>query len=112
MLIDQLTTEFEPEKYTDEYRTALLELIEAKRTGQETVTPTAKETPSNVTDLMAALQASIDRTKPRNETGVKKETAVKRETALKKDTGLKKDTIAKKPAAPRKKASPKVKKEA
>ncbi|MEH7254396.1 Ku protein [Neobacillus niacini] len=94
MLIDQLTTEFEPEKYTDEYRTALLELIESKRSGQETVTPAAKETASNVTDLMAALQASIDRTKPRKGTMIKKETA------------------AKKPAAPRKKAVSKIKKEA
>lgn len=64
LLIDQLTTTFEPEKYTDEYRTALLELIESKRTGQETVTAATKEVASNVTDLMAALQASIDRTKP------------------------------------------------
>jgi len=65
LLIDQLTTEFEPGKYIDEYRNALLELIEAKRTGQEVVTPAApKEAASNVTDLMAALQASIDRTKP------------------------------------------------
>jgi DNA end-binding protein Ku len=112
MLIDQLTTEFEPEKYTDEYRTALLELIEAKRTGQETVTPTAKETPSNVTDLMAALQASIDRTRPTKETAVRKEPALKTQTAEKKETTPKKESIAKKPAAPRKKAAPKVKKEA
>ncbi|MEH7500435.1 Ku protein [Neobacillus drentensis] len=82
LLIDQLTTEFEPEKYTDEYRTALLELIESKRSGQETVSAATKEVASNVTDLMAALQASIDRTKP------------------------------KKAAAPRKKAAPRVKKEA
>ncbi|MBT2695473.1 Ku protein [Bacillus sp. ISL-55] len=82
MLIDQLTTEFEPEKYKDDYRTALLELIEAKRTGKELVTPTEKEPVSNVTDLMAALQASIDRTKPEK----KKETAPaakKKKTAAK-----------------------------
>lgn len=66
LLIDQLTTDFEPAKYTDDYRTALLELIESKRTGEEVVTPTQKETKSNVTDLMAALQASIDKTKPAN----------------------------------------------
>ncbi|WP_419886876.1 Ku protein [Neobacillus niacini] len=112
MLIDQLTTEFEPEKYTDEYRSALLELIESKRTGQETVTPTAKETPSNVTDLMAALQASIDRTKPRSEGAGRKEPAIKKETAINKESAAKKETVVKKPAAPRKKAAPKVKKEA
>ncbi|WP_147534893.1 Ku protein [Bacillus marasmi] len=73
LLIDQLTSEFEPEKYTDEYRTALMELIESKQNGQETVTAaSAKETPSNVTDLMAALQASIDKTKPQQKTGEKK----------------------------------------
>lgn len=68
LLIDQLTTKFEPEKYKDEYRTALLELIESKRTGQEVVTAATKEAAAtNVTDLMAALQASIDRTKPANQ---------------------------------------------
>ncbi|MFB5194417.1 Ku protein [Neobacillus sp. KR4-4] len=82
MLIDQLTSDFNPEKYTDDYRTALLELIESKRNGQETVSAATKEVASNVTDLMAALQASIDRTKPP------------------------------KMAAPRKKAAPRVKKRA
>ncbi|WP_026576576.1 non-homologous end joining protein Ku [Bacillus sp. UNC438CL73TsuS30] len=76
MLIDQLTTDFTPEKYTDEYRTALLELIESKRMEKETVvTPAAKESPSNVTDLMAALQASIDRTKPEKAPAPKKKAA-------------------------------------
>ena len=67
LLIDQLTTTFDPEKYTDEYRTALMELIEAKRSGQKVVTAAQKEAKTNVTDLMAALQASIDQTKPKQE---------------------------------------------
>jgi DNA end-binding protein Ku len=112
MLIDQLTSDFEPEKYTDEYRTALLELIESKRTGQETVTPAAKETATNVTDLMAALQASIDRTKPNKDQSIKKESALKKDTVVKKETSIKTAATAKKPAAPRKKAAPKIKKEA
>jgi DNA end-binding protein Ku len=90
MLIDQLTTEFEPDKYKDDYRTALLELIEAKRTGKELVTPTEKEPVSNVTDLMAALQASIDRTKPEK----KKEPAA----AKKKKAGAKPKAKEKKQA--------------
>lgn len=62
-LIEQLTTKFEPEKYTNDYRTALMELIESKVNGEEFTVP--KEAPkSNVVDLMAALQASIDQTKP------------------------------------------------
>lgn len=77
LLIDQLTTEFKPGKYTDEYRSALLELIESKRAGKETVTPAAKEQAANVTDLMAALQASIDRTKPKKAAAPRKKTAQK-----------------------------------
>lgn len=65
MLVDQLTTTFEPDKYTDEYRTALMELIEEKKAGNNVVSTTEKQTelPSNVTDLMSALQASLDKTK-------------------------------------------------
>jgi DNA end-binding protein Ku len=65
MLVDQLTTTFEPEKYTDDYRTALMELIEEKKAGKQTVTvsDTQPAAPSNVTDLMSALQASLDKTK-------------------------------------------------
>lgn len=77
MLIDQLTSDFEPEKYTDDYRNALIELIEAKRAGEETVSPDTKEPVSNVTDLMAVLQASIDRTKPKSIPVKKKRAAVK-----------------------------------
>lgn len=77
LLIEQLTTEFDPEKYTDDYRNALLELIESKRTGKEVVTPSEKEKKSNVTDLMAALQASIDRTKPTKQAVKKRMTKAK-----------------------------------
>ena len=63
MLVDQLTTEFDPTKYTDEYRTALMQLIEDKK-AESTVTATDKRPlPDNVTDLMSALQASLDKTK-------------------------------------------------
>ncbi|WP_090561412.1 Ku protein [Paenisporosarcina quisquiliarum] len=70
MLVDQLTTAFEPEKYTDEYRTALMELIEEKKAGNNVVMTSEKQTelPSNVTDLMSALQASLDNTKKKKPT--------------------------------------------
>ncbi|RBP87024.1 DNA end-binding protein Ku [Cytobacillus firmus] len=88
MLIDQLTTEFKPEKYNDDYRTALLELIEAKRTGKDIVTPVEKEPAANVTDLMAALQASIDKTKPAD-AETKKKPAAKKKRAPAKTKGKK-----------------------
>ncbi|CAM3640847.1 Ku protein [Cohnella lubricantis] len=65
LLIDQLTGPFEPEKYTDDYRVALLEAIERKVAGESTdvvTAPAAERT--NVIDLMAALQASLEATKP------------------------------------------------
>ena len=70
MLVDQLTTDFAPEKYTDDYRTALMELIEEKKAGNNIVTTSDKQTelPSNVTDLMSALQASLDKTKKKKPT--------------------------------------------
>lgn len=81
MLVDQLTTTFEPEKYSDEYRTALMELIEEKKSGESTVTVTEKQpaatSGSNVTDLMSALQASLDKTKKKPATRKKKAPATK-----------------------------------
>ncbi|PMC35277.1 Ku protein [Bacillus sp. UMB0899] len=63
MLIDQLTTTFEPEKYKDDYRLALQELIERKVNQDEGKTPTEAAPRQNVVDLMSALQASIEKTK-------------------------------------------------
>ncbi|QWU07638.1 Ku protein [Heyndrickxia coagulans] len=77
LLIDQLTTSFEPEKYTDEYRSNLMALIESKRTGKKLVTAKVKEPENNVTDLMAALQASIDRAKPAKKPAKKPKKAAK-----------------------------------
>lgn len=63
LLIDQLSTPFDPEKYTDDYRERLLDLINSKVTGEEIkIAPARQET--NVVDLMAALQASIEAVKP------------------------------------------------
>lgn len=69
MLIEQLTTPFEPEKYKDDYREAVLHAIEQKVSGQQvSIAPEPHKT--NVIDLMAALQASLDATKPIAETDV------------------------------------------
>ncbi|GIN96102.1 non-homologous end joining protein Ku [Siminovitchia terrae] len=81
MLIDQLTTTFDPEKYKDEYRTNVLKLIEAKRTGKELVTVKEKEPAAQMTDLMAALQASIDRTKPKTKKPAKTKKTVGKASA-------------------------------
>ena len=58
-LVEMLTGDFEPEKYQDNYREALLELIEQKAEGQEISRPAAPAV-SKVTDLMEALRASVE----------------------------------------------------
>ena len=57
-LVEMLTGNFEPEKYHDNYREALLELIERKSEGQEIKRPAPVA--GKVTDLMEALRASVE----------------------------------------------------
>ena len=62
-LIDSLSGDFQPEKYRDEYRDRVLDLIERKAEGEEVVLEAPAEEPKKVPDLMAALEASIAATK-------------------------------------------------
>src|ERR1700689_2128744 len=57
-IVNQKAGSFEPEKFDDQYETALIDLINQKRAGK---TITAKERPrgENVVDLMDALRKSI-----------------------------------------------------
>ena len=68
-LIESLATEFEPERYRDEYREKVLELIEKKAEGQEIVLQPAAEEPAKVVDLMAALEASLAAVKEEKDGG-------------------------------------------
>ncbi|AQS59376.1 Ku protein [Desulforamulus ferrireducens] len=83
-LINNLSSEFRPEKYTDEYRQQLMEVIQAKIAGEEVeAVPTAQT--DKVVDLMSALKASIDLAKQERE-GQKKTTATKKSTRTRKAT--------------------------
>jgi DNA end-binding protein Ku len=77
-LIDSLSSEFEPEKYRDEYRDRVLDLIERKAQGETIVIEEPTAEPEKVPDLMAALEASI--------ANAKKPAAKKRAPAKKKAT--------------------------
>jgi DNA end-binding protein Ku len=58
-LIDSLSGEFEPEKYRDEYRDKVLDLIERKASGEDIAVQPEAPAPAKVPDLMAALEASL-----------------------------------------------------
>jgi DNA end-binding protein Ku len=78
-LIDSLASEFEPEKYHDEYRERVLDLIERKAQGETIVIEEPAAEPTKVPDLMAALEASIaDAKKP-----AKKRAPAKKKAAAK-----------------------------
>ena len=60
-LVETLSAEFDPEKYHDEYREELLSLIERKAAGEEIVAQPQRRGAGKVVDLMAALEASLER---------------------------------------------------
>ena len=61
-LIDQFKSSFEPERYEDTYRAALLKLIKAKQKG-ETITAVPAAEDEEPADLLAALKASVEAAK-------------------------------------------------
>ncbi len=63
-LIDLMTEDFNPTEFKDNFREALMEVIQAKLEGQEIVeAPTPHE--GKVVDLMTALKASVEAAKGR-----------------------------------------------
>jgi DNA end-binding protein Ku len=58
-LVETMTDAFDPGKYKDEYREALLKVIEAKIEGVEIAEPAPVEESANLVDLMKLLEASV-----------------------------------------------------
>jgi DNA end-binding protein Ku len=58
-LVEAMTEAFDPAKYKDEYREALLKVIEAKIEGVEIAQPEPAAESSNIVDLMKLLEASV-----------------------------------------------------
>jgi DNA end-binding protein Ku len=90
-LIDSLSSDFEPEKYHDEYRERVLDLIERKAQGETIVIEEPTKEPEQVPDLMAALEASI--------AGAKGQSKAKPKAAPKKRAPAKRAPAKKKAAA-------------
>ena len=63
-LVESLGADFDPTQFHDEYRDAVVDLIERKRTTGETrpapVAEKRDEGPDSMTDLLSALQASVE----------------------------------------------------
>jgi DNA end-binding protein Ku len=62
-LVSAMTADFDPSQYKDEYRDALMQVIESKIEGHEVKTPEPAEDTGKLVDLMAALEASVNAAK-------------------------------------------------
>jgi DNA end-binding protein Ku len=81
-LIENLTSEWSPEEFTDEYREALLKIVESKILGEEIEIVEAEPT-AKVVDLMEALKASVAAAKKKPEPEAKPKSPAKKAAAKK-----------------------------
>jgi DNA end-binding protein Ku len=101
-LIASMEGEFDPANYRDEYREALMAVIEGKVAG-EAPKPARKAEPTKIGDLMAALEASVAAARDARREGVAE--GETRPAAKAKATAKAKPASARKPAARKAKAA-------
>jgi DNA end-binding protein Ku len=84
-LIENLTADWDPGEFKDEYREAMLRIVEAKINGEE-IEIVEPEPTAKVVDLMEALKASVAAAKkePKAEPTPKKKPAAKKKPAPRK----------------------------
>ncbi|MPN37865.1 hypothetical protein SDC9_185386 [bioreactor metagenome] len=86
LLVAQLSEDFDPSMYVDDYQVQLRELVEARLAADEGVitaepAPAPAATGGEVIDLMAALQASLERKRGGSRDWAAETTAADRATA-------------------------------
>jgi DNA end-binding protein Ku len=81
-LVDSLTDEWDPSRYTNTYRERVEELIEQKRAGHAVVFGAPERPKSNVIDLMSVLQASADRSSKRPSRAAARATSAKKSSRM------------------------------
>jgi DNA end-binding protein Ku len=99
-LVESLAAEhFEPEKYHDQYREQVLDLIERKAAGEEIVAEPLVEPPAKVLDLVAALEASLSKAQGAKERHPSVAAASPRKSAPKSAAKEARKSVAKKTGA-------------
>jgi DNA end-binding protein Ku len=79
MLVENLSSEWRPDKYKDEYRENLMRVIRAKMKGKRVkLEPAATQTDTKVVDLMSRLRESLERAKAMPGKATKKPRGAKR----------------------------------
>jgi DNA end-binding protein Ku len=80
-IIDSLTTDWNPKRYHDTYTEQLREIIAKKEKGEDIVVEEPEEQREEVTDLLAALEASLQSAKGRSRGGSSRRRAPRRSTS-------------------------------
>jgi len=96
-LVQAMKGEFKPEDYKDEYREALVAVLEAKVAGKPAELPKASEAPTKIADLMSVLEASVAAVREARSTGGAKIASTKSsgaKTATAKSAGSKSAKVA------------------
>ena len=103
-IVEQKAGRFEPDKFEDQYETALVDLINQKRAGK-LIVPKDRPKGENVVDLMDALRKSVggaaaETRSPKKPAKKAKRTAAGQKEMLMPIAGKKpaKEAVAKKPA--------------
>ncbi|WP_316168740.1 MULTISPECIES: Ku protein [unclassified Bradyrhizobium] len=80
-IVERKSADFEPEKFEDHYETALIDLINKKRSGMTITAKAAPKTRGNVINLMDALKRSLAGTDQAAAVAAPKETPVAKSKA-------------------------------
>ena len=68
-LVGMMAMKFEPDEFKDEYKKAVMELVEAKVEKRQIIEAPEPEAETTVVDLMAALKASVEKAKKSEQAG-------------------------------------------
>jgi DNA end-binding protein Ku len=82
-LIESLADTFDPSRYKDEYKEAVMQVVQAKIDGEVIEAPAAPQT-AKVMDLMEALRASVEAAKKSRKTGGREAPAAEAKRARRK----------------------------
>ena len=94
-LVESLAADWDPQRYKDEYREKVMQLIETKAAGEEVAVQPEAADEAPVPDLMAALKASLDAVQSRDDDGAAEAAAPKKKPAAKRKPATKRKTPAK-----------------
>ena len=96
-IIASMSREWDPKRYEDTYRVQVLDFLKKKAAGEEIVVEEEPEEQADVTDLMAALEASLEAAKKNGSRSRSSSSSAKKSSSSAKKAPAKK-TVKKAPA--------------